>query len=181
MLSSCRRLACAAIAFASVAALTACDQSILAPHQAIRYHYGDFLLPIAAIHMGDTVTDTLQMTFDVEPGENPCAFSNYHTVIALDVAYFVPYAVNHPGAACKPAEMSIGWYKFRPPNAGFSDTLNASLMRIVVCQQYRAPIVKSLFFDMKKYARVVRPMLPHNDDSTSAADATFCRRVVESL
>ena len=162
------------IALASIAALTACDQPLLAPHSRQSIRYGDFLMPIAALHIADTVTDTLTMTFDVEPGENPCAFSNYETVIATDAAYFIPFGVNHPGASCKAARMEINWYTFRPPLAGFQDTLDVSLLRVIVCQQYRAPIVKSLVFDMRRYAHAVRPMRPRNEDSIATADKMFC-------
>jgi hypothetical protein len=174
----------AAVALASVAAVTACDQSVVAPgaSQSIRYHYGDFLLPIAAIHMPDTVTDTLRMTFDVEPGENPCAFSNFVTTISYDAAYFAPYGVKHPGASCKQAEMTIDWHTFRPMRSTFGDdTLETAPLRMVVCQQHRPPIVKALRYDMKRYARVVLPMRPRNEDSISTFDATFCRRVADAI
>jgi len=147
--------------------------------QGVRYHYGDFLLPIAAVHLPDTIRDgQVSLTFDVEPGENPCAFSNYVTVISADVVLFVPYGVHHPGTSCKKTEM-IAFQKLHAFNMEADSMLRIPL-RVVICQQYREPIVMRPFVEMK-HVRLVAPARPRNEDSIASFDAKVCRNAVDQI
>jgi len=145
----------------------------------VRYHYGDFLLPIASVHMPDTISDgQVSLTFDVEPGEDPCAFSNYTTVMGMDVVLFVPYGVHHPGTSCKKTEM-VAFQKLSAANIE-ADSMPRIPVRVVICQQYREPIVLRPFVEMK-HVRGVAPARPRNEDSSASFDAKVCRNAVDEI
>jgi len=84
----------------------ACDRPV-APGRRLTVaaagRYGDFILPVRAIAVPDTITpiERVQVYFAVDAGVDPCSYSTAVTMWDARETYVFPWGVRHPGAACR--------------------------------------------------------------------------------
>lgn len=128
-----------------VVGVVACDRSV-APGRRLTFvdrgRYGDFILPIRASAVPDTITpdEPVQVYFSVNAGVDPCSYSTAVTMWSTRETYVLPWGVRHPGTSCR--ELVFPVIAPRPyvdPDSSRGDTAYYHMIdpvyhRVIVCR-----------------------------------------------
>jgi hypothetical protein len=128
-----------------IVGVVACDRSV-APGRPLTFvdggRYGDFILPIRASAVPDTITpdEPVQVYFSVDAGVDPCSYSTAVTVWFARETYVFPWGVRHPGASCRDLVFSViasGPYVTSDSSRGdttYYHTIDPVYHRVIVCR-----------------------------------------------
>lgn len=123
----------------------ACDRPV-APGRPLTVaaagRFGDFILPIGAIAVPDTIrpNERVQVYFTVDAGVDPCSYATAVTMWDTRETYVFPWGVRHPGASCRelvfPVVVPDPWIT---PDSSRGDTtyyhtIDPVYHRVIVCR-----------------------------------------------